>query len=74
MEAQQSHIGDERITVGHIREQHTTQLQDAVSRCLPTLSRTDCQHVSDPHDIEDAVQDLSRPLTSTSDSSRQRLR
>jgi RNA polymerase sigma-70 factor, ECF subfamily len=57
MKAQQSHIGDERETVTHIREQHTTQLQDTVSSYLPTLYRRAYRYVADPHDAEDAVQD-----------------
>ncbi|HEY1987616.1 MAG TPA: sigma-70 family RNA polymerase sigma factor [Terracidiphilus sp.] len=57
MEAQQLHIGDERSTVANIREQHTTQLQDAVARYLPKLYRRAYRYVGDPHDAEDAVQD-----------------
>jgi RNA polymerase sigma-70 factor, ECF subfamily len=57
MQAQQVHIGDERNTVAHIREQHTTQLQDAVARYLPMLYRRAYRYVADPHDAEDAVQD-----------------
>jgi RNA polymerase sigma-70 factor (ECF subfamily) len=57
MEAQQSHIGDEWNTVIHIRERHTSQLQEAVSHYLPTLYRRAYRYVGDPHDAEDAVQD-----------------
>jgi RNA polymerase sigma-70 factor (ECF subfamily) len=57
MLAQQVHIGEERNTVAHIREQHTTQLQDAVARYLPALYRRAYRYVEDPHDAEDAVQD-----------------
>lgn len=57
MQAQQAHIGNERNPVAHIREQNTTQLQDAVSRYLPTLYSRAYRYVGDPHDAEDAVQD-----------------
>jgi RNA polymerase sigma-70 factor (ECF subfamily) len=57
MQAQQAYIGDERNTLAVIREQHTTQLQDAVSRYLPALYRRAYRYVGDPHDAEDAVQD-----------------
>ena len=57
MLVQQVHIGEERNTVAHIREQHTTQLQDAVARYLPALYRRAYRYVEDPHDAEDAVQD-----------------
>jgi RNA polymerase sigma-70 factor (ECF subfamily) len=57
MQAQQAYIGDERNTLAFIREQHTTQLQDAVSRYLPALLRRAYRYVGDPHDAEDAVQD-----------------
>jgi RNA polymerase sigma-70 factor (ECF subfamily) len=57
MQAQQAYIGDERNTFVVLREQHTTQLQDAVSRYLPALYRRAYHFVGDPHDAEDAVQD-----------------
>jgi RNA polymerase sigma-70 factor (ECF subfamily) len=57
MQAQQVYVADERNTVAHIREQHTTQLQDAVARYLPTLYNRAYRYVGDPHDAEDAVQD-----------------
>ena len=57
MQAQRAYIGDERSTVAHICEQHTAQLQDAVSRYLPALNRRAYRYVGDPHDAEDAVQD-----------------
>jgi RNA polymerase sigma-70 factor, ECF subfamily len=57
MQAQQVYGADERNTVAHIREQQTTQLQDAVSRYLPTLYSRAYRYVGDPHDAEDAVQD-----------------
>ena len=57
MEAQQSHFGDEWNVVAHIREQHSTQLQDLVSSYLPTLYRRAYRYVANPHDAEDAVQD-----------------
>ncbi len=52
MQGQQLFIGDDPI-----RAQHTTQLQDAVSRYMPILFRRACRYVSDPCDAEDAVQD-----------------
>jgi RNA polymerase sigma-70 factor (ECF subfamily) len=57
MQAQQVYIAEERNTVAHIREQHTTQLQDAVACYLPTLYSRAYRYVGDPHDAEDAVQD-----------------
>jgi RNA polymerase sigma-70 factor, ECF subfamily len=57
MQAQQAYIGDEPSTFAHIREQHTTQLEDGVSRYLPALYRRAYRYVGDPHDAEDAVQD-----------------
>jgi RNA polymerase sigma-70 factor (ECF subfamily) len=57
IQAQQAYIGDEQNTLAVIREQHTTQLQDAVSRYLPALYRRAYRYVGDPHDAEDAVQD-----------------
>jgi RNA polymerase sigma-70 factor, ECF subfamily len=57
MEAQQPHIGDEWNTVIHIRERHTSQLQEAVSHYLPTLYRRAYRYMGDPDDAEDAVQD-----------------
>jgi RNA polymerase sigma-70 factor (ECF subfamily) len=57
MQPQEVHIGDDRSTVVHIREQHATQLEDAVSRYLPILYRRAYRYVGDPHDAEDAVQD-----------------
>jgi RNA polymerase sigma-70 factor (ECF subfamily) len=57
MQAQRLHIGDEQNPVAHIREQHTTQLQDAVARYMPALYSRAYRYVGDPHDAEDAVQD-----------------
>jgi RNA polymerase sigma-70 factor, ECF subfamily len=57
MQAQQAYIRDEQNTVAHICEQHTEQLQDAVSRYLPALYRRAYRYVRNPQDAEDAVQD-----------------
>jgi RNA polymerase sigma-70 factor (ECF subfamily) len=57
MQAQPAYTGDERNTVAVIRKQHTTELQDAVSRCLTALYRRAYRYVGDPDDAEDAVQD-----------------
>jgi RNA polymerase sigma-70 factor, ECF subfamily len=57
MQAQRAYTGDERNTFAVLREQHTTQLEDAVSRYLPALYRRAYRFVGDPQDAEDAVQD-----------------
>jgi RNA polymerase sigma-70 factor, ECF subfamily len=57
MQAQQAYIRHEGSTVTHICEQHTAQLQDAVSHYLPTLYRRAYRYMGDPDDAEDAVQD-----------------
>jgi RNA polymerase sigma-70 factor, ECF subfamily len=57
MQAQQPQIGDKENSVAHIREQHTTQLHDAVSHYLPMLYSRARRYMGDPHDAEDAVQD-----------------
>jgi len=57
MQTQQVQLGDERNAAAYIREQHTTQLQDAVARYLPALYKRAYRCVGDPHDAEDAVQD-----------------
>lgn len=57
MQAQPAYTGDERNTVAVIRKQHTTELQDAVSRYLTALYRRAYRYVGDPDDAEDAVQD-----------------
>src|ERR1700722_11079272 len=57
MQAQQAYTGHEGSTVAHLCEQHTVQLQDALSRYLPALYGRAYRYVGDPHDAEDAVQD-----------------
>ena len=57
MPAQHPQIGDKENPVAHIREQHATELQDAVSNYLPMLYRRAYRYVGDPYDAEDAVQD-----------------
>jgi RNA polymerase sigma-70 factor (ECF subfamily) len=56
MQALASHIGEQQLAV-HTREQNAGELQDVVSRYLPTLYRRAYRYVGDPHDAEDAVQD-----------------
>jgi hypothetical protein len=55
MQTQQVQLGDERNAAAYIREQHTTQLQDAVARYLPALYKRAYRCVGDPHDAEDAL-------------------
>jgi RNA polymerase sigma-70 factor (ECF subfamily) len=57
MQAQQSQIEDEQSQAVRIREDSTGELQDVVSRYLPSFYRRAYRYVGDPHDAEDAVQD-----------------
>jgi RNA polymerase sigma-70 factor, ECF subfamily len=57
MQTQQPHIGDKQNPAVHLRERGLGELEDAVSRYLPTLYRKAYRYVGDPHDAEDAVQD-----------------
>jgi RNA polymerase sigma-70 factor (ECF subfamily) len=56
MQALASQIGEQQPGV-HFPEQNLGELQDVVSRYLPTLYRRAYRYVGDPHDAEDAVQD-----------------
>jgi RNA polymerase sigma-70 factor (ECF subfamily) len=56
MQALHSHT-EERNSVAQIRELAFGQLDDAVSRHLPSLYKRAFRYVGDPHDAEDAVQD-----------------
>jgi RNA polymerase sigma-70 factor, ECF subfamily len=57
MSAHQSSIGVEQNPPAHIRDERTGELQDVVSRHLPSFYRRAYRFVGDPHDAEDAVQD-----------------
>jgi RNA polymerase sigma-70 factor (ECF subfamily) len=57
MQAQQSYITDEQNPTVHICDQNMAELQEVVSRHLPSLYRRAYRFVGDPHDAEDAVQD-----------------
>src|ERR1700683_4482250 len=57
MHARQSHNEDEQDSVILIREQSTQQLQDVVSRHLPSFYRRAYRYLKNAHDAEDAVQD-----------------
>jgi RNA polymerase sigma-70 factor (ECF subfamily) len=56
MQAQPSYIADAQYT-SHIREQCLRELQDAVSRDIPSFYRRAYRFVADAHDAEDVVQD-----------------
>ena len=57
MREQQTHIGDEQNRGVRAPRPDTRELEDAVSRYLPSLYRRAYRYVGDPHDAEDAVQD-----------------
>jgi|HubBroStandDraft_1064217.scaffolds.fasta_scaffold384919_2 RNA polymerase sigma-70 factor (ECF subfamily) len=57
MQQQQVHTQGERNPAVHGRARDTEELEDAVSRYLPTLYRRAYRYVGDAHDAEDAVQD-----------------
>lgn len=57
MQALESHFGNEQHPAGHVCDHRDGELQEAVSRHLPMLYRRAHRYVSDPHDVEDAVQD-----------------
>jgi RNA polymerase sigma-70 factor (ECF subfamily) len=57
MSAQPSSIGVEQNPTGHIHDERIVELQDVVSRHLPSFYRRAYRFVGDPHDAEDAVQD-----------------
>ena len=57
MQQQQAHIGGQENPGVPVSERGTKELEDAVSRYLPTLYRRAYRYVGDPHDAEDAVQD-----------------
>jgi RNA polymerase sigma-70 factor (ECF subfamily) len=57
MQAQQSYITDEQNPTVHICHRNMAELQEVVSRHLPSLYRRAYRFVGDPHDAEDAVQD-----------------
>jgi RNA polymerase sigma-70 factor (ECF subfamily) len=57
MQMQEPYIGDKQNRTAHIREEDARELQEVVSRYLPTFYRRAYRYVGDPHDAEDAVQD-----------------
>jgi RNA polymerase sigma-70 factor (ECF subfamily) len=56
MQPQRSHIGDQQNHT-QIREHGFAELQDVVSRHLPSFYRRAYRYTGDAHDAEDAVQD-----------------
>ncbi len=57
MQGQEAHIGFGEIAAVYTGERDTGELEEAVSRYLPSLYRSAIRYVGDPHDAEDAVQD-----------------
>ena len=54
---EQSHLGDKQNPAALVREEEARELQDVITRYLPSFYRRAYRYVSDPHDAEDAVQD-----------------
>jgi RNA polymerase sigma-70 factor (ECF subfamily) len=57
MQQQQAYIGGQQNPAVHVSGRNTEELEDIVSRYLPTLYRRAYRYVGDQHDAEDAVQD-----------------
>lgn len=57
MQGQESYIQAAEVDVVHAGVRGTGELEEAVSRYLPSLYRRAFRYVGDPHDAEDAVQD-----------------
>lgn len=57
MQGQEWYIGAAEVAAVHAGERGTGELEEAVSRYLPSLYRRAFRYVGDPHDAEDAVQD-----------------
>jgi RNA polymerase sigma-70 factor (ECF subfamily) len=57
MQATEAYIGSEHRIEVRIREIETREMQDVLSRCLPTFYRKAYRYLGDAADAEDAVQD-----------------
>ena len=57
MEAAESYIGSEQHLGVRIQERDTQEMQDVLSRCLPSFYRRAHRHLGNAADAEDAVQD-----------------
>ena len=57
MQATETYIGSEQRLEVRIREKETREMQDVLSRCLPSFYRRAYRHLGNAADAEDAVQD-----------------
>jgi len=57
MEAAESYIGSEQHLEVRVQERDTQEMQDVLSRCLPSFYRRAHRHLGNAADAEDAVQD-----------------
>jgi RNA polymerase sigma-70 factor, ECF subfamily len=57
MQATEAYAGSEQYLEVHVQERDTREMQDVLSRCLPSFYRRAYRHLGNAADAEDAVQD-----------------